>query len=98
MLSLVVTCPLVVATKVDGKTFMEEDGAAGVYGALRKVNRAGVCILENVGTEEGTVLDIARRVAPISHDMLYGKSFDVTVQVTDRWIRMDTDGYKWIDR
>lgn len=58
---------------------MEDDGV--LYTALRKVNRAGVVVLENVGVEERSVLDLARRVAPISHQALYGELFDVVSQV-----------------
>ena len=69
---------------------MEDD--EGLYAALRKVNRAGVVLLENVGVKEKTVLDLARRVAPISHQALYGEHFDVVSQVYGRkgYCREDT--------
>lgn len=65
--------------KVDAREYMEDDGA--LYKTLRKVNRVGVVLLENAGVEEGTVLDLARRVAPVSHHTLYGDMFDVVSQV-----------------
>ncbi|CAN0342703.1 unnamed protein product, partial [Ectocarpus sp. 6 AP-2014] len=68
--------------KVDAREYMEDDGA--LYKTLRKVNRMGVVLLENVGVEEGTVLDLARRVAPVSHHTLYGDMFDVVSQAKPR--------------
>lgn len=68
-----------VSHKVDAREYMEDDGA--LYKALRKVNQAGVVVLENARAEEGTVIDLARRVAPLSHGTLYGDIFDVITQV-----------------
>lgn len=68
--------------QVDGREYMETDEA--LYAALRKINRAGVVLLENVGVGDKTVLDLARRIAPISHDALYGEVFDVISQVGER--------------
>lgn len=61
--------------KVNAQDYLTDDLA--LYRTLKKVNRNGVCLLTDVGTEEGTVLDLARRVSPLSHTMLYGDSFDV---------------------
>lgn len=58
---------------------MEDDEA--LYRALRKINRSGVALLENVGTRERSVVDLARRIAPVSHQTLYGEVFDVVSQV-----------------
>ena len=52
----------------------------GLYAALRKMNRAGVVLLENVGVADKTVLDLARRVGSISHKGSHGE-FDVDSQV-----------------
>ncbi|CAN0433218.1 unnamed protein product, partial [Ectocarpus sp. 13 AM-2016] len=68
-----------VSHKVDAREYMEDDGE--LYKALRKINRVGVVLLENAGVEEGAVLDLARRVAPVSHHTLYGDMFDVVSQV-----------------
>ena len=59
---------------------MEDD--EGLYAALRKINRAGVVLLENVGVEDRAVLDLARRIAPISHQALFGEVFDIGSQVS----------------
>ncbi|CAN0544228.1 unnamed protein product, partial [Ectocarpus sp. 12 AP-2014] len=68
--------------KVDAREYMEDDGE--LYKALRKINRVGVVLLENAGVEEGAVLDLARRVAPVSHHTLYGDMFDVVSQANPR--------------
>lgn len=59
---------------------MKDDLA--LYKALKKVNSTGVCVLTDVGTDKGTVAEIARRIAPISHEMLYGETFEVYSQVS----------------
>lgn len=82
-LTAVPVCLVCILHKVDGREYMEDDDA--LYAALRKVNRAGVVVLENVGVAEGTVADIARRVAPLSHQALYGDIFDVIAQVSGEW-------------
>lgn len=81
-------------SKVNAQDYLTDDLA--LYRTLKKVNRNGVCLLTDVGTEEGTVLDLARRVSPLSHTMLYGDSFDVisSVRDTDR----DNQGGRWRER
>lgn len=66
--------------QVDGQDYLKDD--ATLYMALKKVNRTGICQLDNVGTKEGTVLDLSLRTGPISHNMLYGDRHDVTNQVS----------------
>lgn len=66
--------------QVEGAEYMKDDDA--LYKALREVNRAGVCLVDNVGTGKGTVLDVAARIGPVSHTMLYGTTWDVVAQVT----------------
>ncbi|CAN0012772.1 unnamed protein product, partial [Hapterophycus canaliculatus] len=51
-----------------------------LYRTLRKINRSGVVVLENVGIRERSVVDLAGRIAPISHQALYGEVFDVVAQ------------------
>eukprot|EP00903_Cladosiphon_okamuranus_P011635 g10944.t1 len=68
--------------KVDAREYMEDEEA--LYKALRKLNRTGAILLENVGVKEKAVLDLARRVAPISHEALYGEHFDVISQENPR--------------
>lgn len=64
---------------MDCAEYMGSDEA--LYTALKKLNRTGVFLLENVGTKEDTVVELARRIAPVSHEMLYGQTFDVISQV-----------------
>ncbi len=52
----------------------------GLYAALRKINRAGAVLLQNVGVEEKAVLDLARRIGSISHDGSHAE-FNVDSQV-----------------
>ena len=55
MLSLSPSLSLsLVSSQVDGREYMETN--EGLYAALRKMNRAGVVLLENVGVAEKTVL------------------------------------------
>ncbi|CAM9987094.1 unnamed protein product [Scytosiphon promiscuus] len=68
--------------KVDSNAYMEDDEA--LYRTLRKINRSGVALLENVGVRERSVVDLARRVAPVSHQTLYGEVFDVVSQEKPR--------------
>ncbi|CAM9571914.1 unnamed protein product [Choristocarpus tenellus] len=56
--------------KVDASKYMNEDD--GLYSALVKVNRSGLCILDNVGTEEGHVTTLAERMSPVSYSYLDG--------------------------
>ncbi|CAM9961616.1 unnamed protein product, partial [Laminaria digitata] len=71
---------------------MESDEA--LYLALKKLNRTGVFLLENVGTEEGTVTELARRIAPVSHEMLYGQTFDVVSQTNPRNVAYTAEGLR----
>ncbi|KAG5175212.1 hypothetical protein JKP88DRAFT_265882 [Tribonema minus] len=66
-------------------------GEEGVYQLLRSVNNTGLCTLEGVGTEPDTVESIAQRISPLSHSMLYGRTFDVISQDNARNIAFTSE-------
>ncbi len=44
-----------------------------VFCLLKKVNMSGLCLIDEVGTEEGAAKAIAERIAPISHSSVHGE-------------------------
>ncbi|CAM9530205.1 unnamed protein product [Choristocarpus tenellus] len=67
--------------KVDAGKYMNEDG--GLYSALMKVNKSGMCILDNAGTKKEHVTALAKRIGPVSHSCLYGDIFEVKGEVCE---------------
>lgn len=65
--------------KVELGDMMKSDAA--VHKLLRYINNSGLCIVDNsTGAPEATVTEMTERIAPVSHGMLYGNSFDVLSQ------------------
>jgi alpha-ketoglutarate-dependent taurine dioxygenase len=61
---------------------MESD--EGIFRLLSKINAAGLCIVDGCGEESGTVAEIASRISPLSHSMLYGNTHDVFTKADPR--------------